>query len=306
MIDILAMQKTNGDALDMSLLPALDAVLGERSITRAAERIGLSQPAMSRIMAKLRIQFDDALLVRVGSSSELTPRAEALRLPLKAILEQTSQLVAPPHFDPRTADRSFHLAIPDVVAATMLSQLRMALLKVSPGCRLIVVPWPGQGADLSKLDLAIATEPGIFPNFRMEPLYDDRDVLAFRSADGSPSPEDALCQSHVAVVPAGSTRDFVDDWLSAEQKSRVIAFVVPHYLQALHLVARSDLLAILPKRLVALLGPALGVAGIELPICQTTDRYWLLHPARLAGDPANEWLRQLVRDSISASSGFDV
>jgi DNA-binding transcriptional LysR family regulator len=299
------MQKMDGDALDMSLLSALDAVLEERSITRAAERIGLSQPAMSRIMAKLRVQFDDALLVRVGTHSELTPRADALRLPLKAILEQTSQLVAPPHFDPRTAERSFHLAIPDVVAATLLSPLRMALSKASPGCRLIVVPWPGQGADLSKLDLAIATEPCIFPNFRMEPFYDDRDVLAFRSSDGPPSPNDALRRSHVAVVPAGSARDFVDDWLDAKQKSRAIAFVVPHYLQALHLVARSDLLAILPTRLLELLGPALGVAGIELPFPQTPDRYWLLHPARLTGDPANQWLRQRVQEALSPGTRLE-
>lgn len=288
--------------LDLSLLPALGVLLDTRNVTRAAERMGLSQPAMSRIVAKLRARFDDALLVRTGARSELTPRAEALRLPLKAILEQAVQMAAAPHFDPGTTERCFHLAIPDVVAAILLPPLRKALALSAPKCRLAVAPWPGKNADMAGFDMAIAADPDIFPGFRIEPLYDDHDVLAFRLDDAPPSTEDALRRPHVAVVPTGLARDLADDWLIAEGHNRAIAIVVPHYLQALNLVAHSDLLAILPSRMIDAIGPALGVAGVELRIPQKPDRYWLLHPAHLTSDPANQWLRQTMCSALATAN----
>ena len=296
------MQKTDDDTLDLSLLPALDALLDTRNVTRAAERMGLSQPAMSRIVAKLRVRFDDALLVRTGARSELTPRAEVLRLPLKAILEQAAQMAAPPHFDPNTTDRCFHLAIPDVVAAILLPPLRATMALSAPKCRLAVAPWPGKNADMAQFDLAVAADPDVFPGFRMEPLYDDHDVLAFRIGDTPPSTVAALRRAHVAVVPTGLSRDLVDDWLIAEGHCRAIAVIVPHYLQALNLVAHSDLLAILPSRLIGTIGSPLGVAGVELQISQKPDRYWLLHPAHMTSDPANQWLRQTLCGALAAAN----
>lgn len=299
MADISFMHKMDDANLDLSLLPALDALLDTRNVTRAAERMGLSQPAMSRIVAKLRARFDDLLLVRTGARSELTPRAEAMRLAVKAILQQAAQLAATPNFDPRTTDRCFHLAIPDVVAATLLPRLRRVLAHSAPQCRLSVAPWPGRDVDPARFDMAIATDPAIFPGFRIEPLFDDHDVLAFRDGREVPSVEDAMLRSHVAVVPTGFSSDLVDDWLNAEGRCRTIAVVVPHYLQALNLVAHSDLLAILPYRLVETTGRALGVDSRELPVPQTPDRYWLLHPARLTSDPANQWLRETVRSATN-------
>ena len=296
------MRKPDDDTLDLSLLPALDALMDTRNVTRAAERMGLSQPAMSRIVAKLRVQFDDALLVRTGARSELTPRAEALRLPLKAILEQAAQMAAPPHFDPRTTEKCFYLAIPDVVAAILLPPLRAALASIAPDCRLAIAPWPGKTTDMAQFDIAVATNPDIFPGFRMEPLYNDHDVLAFRRSDVPPSTDDALQRSHVAVFPRGISRDLADDWLIAEGHSRAIAIVVPHYLQALNLVANSDLLAILPSRLIDTVGSSLGVAGVELQIPQKPDCYWLLHPAHMTSDPANQWLRQTMCSALAAAT----
>lgn len=302
MMNIAVMQKADVAFPDLSLLPALDALLDTRSVTRAAERMGLSQPAMSRIVAKLRARFDDVLLVRTGARSALTPRAEAMRLPVKAILEQAAMLAATPSFDPQTADTCFHLAVPDVVAAILLPPLRAKMALHAPRCRLVLTPWPGKNADKSRFDLAIATDPDIFPGFRIEQLYDDRDLIAFRIADGPPPDEEALHRPHVAVVPSGLTRDLADDWLIAEGHSREIAIVVPHYLQALNLVANSELLAILPSRLINWVGLTLGVAGTELPIPQPADRYWLLHPPHLTADPANRWIRAAIRDAMAVGA----
>jgi DNA-binding transcriptional LysR family regulator len=294
MVNIPAMQKTNDNLADLSLLPALNALLETRNVTRAAERIGVSQPAMSRIVAKLRVRFDDPLIVRTGTQSQLTPRAEALRLPLKAILEQAAQLVAAPQFNPETTDRLFYLAIPDVVAAILLPPLRSTLAVDAPNCTLVVAPWPGKNADMSQFDIAVAADPEIFPGFRIEPLFEDHDVLAYRSTDTPPSTREALRRSHVAVVPTGLTRDLADEWLAGQGQTRPIAVVVPHYLQALNLVAHSDLLAILPSRLVNATGSAVGVGGVYLQIPQTPDRYWLPYPAHLTSDPANQWIRHVV------------
>lgn len=152
--------------------------------------------------------------------------------------------------------------------------------------------------------LAIATDPDVFPGFRMEPLYDDHDLIAFRRDDGPPSSSEALRRPHVAVVPAGLSRDLADDWLIAEGASREVAIVVPHYLQALNLVANSDLLAILPRRLITTTGLALGVAGVELPIPQRPDRYWLLHPPHLSADPANQWIRNMVCQALPSEAAI--
>jgi DNA-binding transcriptional LysR family regulator len=296
MVIIRGMQKSNNEAPAISLLPALGALLETRSVTRAALQIGISQPAMSRIFAKLRVIYNDPLIVRTGARSNLTPRAEALRAPVAAILKQVSQLTTGPRFDPGTAQQRFVIAVPDTVAAILLPPLRAAFQTSAPNCQIALAPWPGKNAMTADFDLAIATDPDIFPGYRMERLYQDHDVLAYRARDIPPSGSPDLRRAHVAVVPAGLTQDLVDTWMASHSVSRTIAISVPHYLQALNLVANSDLVAILPCRLVMGVGALLGVASVELQLPQTPDTYWMLHPAHLSADAANLWLQQSVRD----------
>ena len=102
------------------LLIALDSLLAAGSVTGAAERAGLSQPAMSRALARLRVALGDPLLVRRGPGMSLTPRAEALREPVRDLLHRTAELLAPTSFDPATAERLFRAVIPDVLASVIL------------------------------------------------------------------------------------------------------------------------------------------------------------------------------------------
>lgn len=287
--------------IDLDLLIPLDALLDTVNVTRAADRICLSQPAMSRILSRLREAFGDDLLVRDGARLQLTPRAEALREPVKQLLRDARDIYSPQIFHPATSDRHFRAAIPDVVAAVILPGLLERLGKEAPHCRLTIIPWPDRGNSARDLDFAIATNPEIFPGYRMERLYQDRDMLAYRSSAGSPPSTAMLSQPHVAVVAAGYSEDLADRWLKDLGLSRSVAIAVPHYLQALHLVARSDLLAILPARLIAALGPKLGVAGAELPIEQTPDQQWLFHPPHLGNDPGLKWISGLLRDLVADS-----
>lgn len=282
--------------LELTQLVVLDALLDTMSVTEAARLIRLSQPATSRALARLRAAFGDNLLVRAGARLQRTPRAEALREPLKQLLRDAAALYSPPLFEPAISERSFRGAVPDVVAAVILPDLLARLRSEAPGCRLTIIPWPARGEWKSDVDFAIATEPGIFPGYRMRRLYEDRDVLAFRAGGAAPASGEMLSRGHVVVVAIGHSEDLADRWLRDAGFARSIAAVVPHYLQALHLVGRSDLLAILPSRLVAALGPALGVASAELPIEQEPDVQWLLHPPHLAGDPGLKWLCDILHD----------
>jgi DNA-binding transcriptional LysR family regulator len=263
----------------LDLLVDLDLVLTLANVTRAAERRGLSQPAMSRILARLRAEFGDPLLVRVGSRWELTPRAIELRTPVRNVLREARALYSVDVFSPESAVQTFRVAIPDVIGAALLPALHLAFAKSAPLCTLAVIPWPGDAMGMVDVDLAIGTETRSFPAFRMEPLFEDFDVLAYRSGDDPPDDRHALTRPHVAVVPAGLRQDLVDVWLTDQKLSRNVSMVVPHYLQALHLVGRTGLLAILPSRLIRTLGAAAGVAAKALPIPQEADRQWMFYLA---------------------------
>ncbi len=286
---------------DLNLLRALLAMIETGSVTRAAEVTGLSQPAMSRILARLREDFGDPLLVRSGAGMKRTPRAEALADPIRVLLKQAAALYDGGAFDPQTARRVFRAAIPDVIAATMLAPLIEALAREAPGCRIDLIPWPRpHDPAIATLDFAISTDNPVFAGLRMTPLFDDRDVLAVHVARPATWREilEMLDAPHVAVVGAGALSDPVDDWLHAQGLHRRIAAVVPHYLQALMAVARTDLVAILPSRLIAAYGRQLEVRAVELPIEQDVDRQFLFHPVELDADPASVWLRGLIQRTV--------
>lgn len=275
----------------LDLLVAAHVILDCENLTLAGERLGLSQPAVSRALGRLREAFGDPLLVRVGGRMRPTPRAEALRAPLAAMLRAAEDLYAPAGFDPAKAGRVFRAVIPDVVAAVVLPDLLARLARNAPHCRLDLLPWRPQAEQPRDLDLVITTEIDAFPDFRMKPLYQDHDILAFA---GEVPKDDPLALDHVAVIAAGARRDPVDRWLAEQGLSRRIATIVPHYLLALQLVARGGQVAVLPSRMVEALGAPLGVRGVELSIPQDPDQQWLMHPPQLDVDPASAWLREQV------------
>lgn len=276
----------------LHLLPALQALLETRSVTQAATRLGISQPAMSRQLERLRAEFHDALLVRAGSRMQLTPRAESLLTPLKEVLDSSAALFAATPFDPVTAQRTFQGIIPDVLAAPLLPRLLEQLEAEAPGCRLNLLPWSRGSENASELDFVITSEFQHFPTLKMKRLGEDRDVLA--SAFRPKPRSNLLALDHVAIVAAGLSEDPVDHWLREMGRSRCIRAVVPHYLLALHLVSSRRYCAILPSRMVGTLGPSLGISGYELPISQDPDHHWLLYPPRLESEPGSLWLRGLI------------
>lgn len=289
-------------ALDLNLLVALDALLSEAHVGRAAARIGLSQPAASHALRRLRELLDDPLLVRVGARMELTPRAQALRLPLTQALDQVRGLFIAEPFDPATSSRHLTLMMPDHVVDLVAPPLLERIEVQAPHIRLDVAPWLGPAtmtAELARsIDLVIACTSEAFPGFHRQRLFADTEALAVRR--GHPAGarlkrlDEFLQARHVAVVGRGQREDPIDSWLREKSLERRIGLVVPSYLQALHMVAHTDLVAFVPRRLIETLVEPLSLIAVSPPIDPGKYEEFVFHPTRAQVDPGSIWLRNLV------------
>src|SRR5215510_5839515 len=202
----------NLSSLDLNLLVALDALLREANVSRAAMRIGLSQPAASHALQRLRDLIGDPLLVRNGARMELTPRAQALRAPLAQTLDQVRSLFIPDDFDAASSERQFRLMMPDLAVELLMPRLMEKITKLAPNVRIDVVPWRGPAiftAEFARtIDLVISIGDA-FKGFHRQLLYTDSDALAVRrghpAASGLKKREGFLQARHVAVVIRGQS-----------------------------------------------------------------------------------------------------
>ena len=288
-------------ALDLNLLVALDALLLEANVSRAAMRIGLSQPAASHALQRLREVLGDPLLVSVGARMELTPRAQGLRGPLAQALDQVRGLFIPDDFDASSSERQFRLMMPDLAVELLVPPLMAKLARLAPSVRLDIVPWRGPAiftAEFARtIDLVISIGDA-FKGFHRQLLYTDRDALAVRRghpAGARLARRDAFLKArHVAVVIRGQNEDLIDGWLRARGIERRIALVVPGYIEALHVVARTDLVAFVPSRLIAALAKPLALAAVTPPLDPRIDEQFMFYPTRAQFDPGSIWLRNLM------------
>lgn len=299
----------NISAPDLNLLTALDALLKEANVSRAAGRLGLSQPAASHALRRLREAFGDPLLVRAGAGMALTPRAEALKAPLAEALARVQGLFDESEFDPARSIRRFRIMLPDIVLGLVVPPLIERAARAAPGVRVEIVPWrdPASIDDEGEIDLIVYCGPEAFPRFKRALLYTDSDALAVRS--GHPARQrltksDAfLAARHIAVVSPGRREDMIDEWLRPLGIERAIALAVPSYLQALHAAAATDLVAFVPRRLIAGAGARLGLAAVAPPFDPGVDEQFAFWPARAENDPASIWLRRLVAQIGKELSG---
>jgi DNA-binding transcriptional LysR family regulator len=294
----------NLNSLDLNLLVALDALLKEASVSRAAMRIGLSQPAASHALQRLREMIGDPLLVRTGARMELTPRAQALRGPLAQTLDQVRGLFTPDKFDAGRSERHFRLMMPDLAVELLMPPLMEKVTKQAPGVTIDVVPWRGPAiftAEFSRTIDFIISIGDAFKGFHRQRLYTDSDALAVRR--GHPvgvrlkRREAFLGARHVAVVIRGQNEDLIDRWLHTKGIERRIALVVPGYIEALHVTARTDLVAFVPRRLIAALTKQLSLKTIMPPLDPGIDEQHMFYPTRAQFDPGSIWLRKLMLES---------
>ena len=182
------MEPTRLSGLNLNALVALDALLNERNVTRAAKRIGITQPAMSQSLARLRELFDDPLLVRKGRSMVLTPRAEAMLLPLSdALLSVERALQLGMGFDASTSTRIFKIALTDLGVTMVLPSVLQVIGREAPGIRVQVEPLSDMSLSdklsSGEVDLVIAVYLGSSGGLRTEPLLEEDLVPLARELD---------------------------------------------------------------------------------------------------------------------------
>jgi len=305
----------NLNSLDLNLLVALDALLREANVSRAAMRIGLSQPAASHALQRLRDLIGDPLLVRNGARMELTPRAQALRGPLAQALDQVRGLFIPDDFDAGSSERHFRLMMPDLAVELLMPPLMEKITQAAPNIRIDVVPWRGPAiftAEFARTIDMVISIGNAFKGFHRQLLYTDSDALAVRRNHPAGAKlkrrEAFLNARHVAVVIRGQNEDLIDGWLRAKGIERRIALVVPGYIEALHVAARTDLVAFVPRRLIAALSKQLSLISVTPPLDPGIDEQFMFYPTRAKMDPGSrlrtimiEIGRKMERDKRKAA-----
>ncbi len=281
--------------VDLNLLLALDLLLEERSVTRAAKRLGRSQPATSHALARLRELLGDPLLVRQGRELVPTPRALALQGPLHHILGELGRVLEDSSsFDPATSTRRFVLACPDMLAPTV--PLLLGAMAEAPGVRLELVPRRGLGA-LSEADVLVDGMPSDAPGVLAAKLGVLRPAVLMRKDHPALSDwgmESWLAAPHVLVRTGNGSPSLVDQVLKKQGRTRTVGLVLPELLLVPHVVSQSELMFTGPS---AVFRPLLGPLGLVLmppPIALPAVQAAALWQERLKQDAGHKWFRDKV------------
>jgi DNA-binding transcriptional LysR family regulator len=291
-------------SVDLNLLVALDALLAERNVTRAAARLSLSQSAMSAALGRLRALFGDPLLLRTSGGMLPTAKGQELVAPLRQVLSEIGRIVQQPGaFDPAATDRTFTIAASDYVEYAILPKLVDFLEARAPRARLAVRPMDfgtvGRQLEAGEVDLGILGARFAPPNARSRPLFVERFVCVVRKGNprvGERLTLDEYCAlDHVLVSPSGGAFSApADDALEALGRARHVRLSVPHFLLVPEILRRSDMIAVLPERLARAYGDRFRV--FDLPFDLAPVSIVKIWHERTHRDPALVWLRQSLVD----------
>lgn len=301
------------DASDLNVLRAFDALMKDGNLTRAGYRLGLSQPAMSHALSRLRKLTGDPLFVRVPDGMQPTEHAtriapvvqEGLRL-LESALERE------PLFDPRTSERNFKILLSDMGELVYLPRLMHRLREAAPGVALRVLNRPREAyvdAFLSgEADLAVGFLPGLGAGFYQQRLFTGSYVCLVREDHPRIRKRLSLAQfvreSHVLVEPGGSgyvtaahqtsTTTLIEQYLAQQGLRRRIALRLPHFMVVPDVIHSSDLIATFPTPSIHDAPPRAGIKMLSLPLKVPRFEIRQFWHERSHGDPGNRWLRGII------------
>lgn len=295
--------KTDIRTLDLNLLKTLDALLDERSVTRAAARLSLTQPAVSGMLTRLRDNFDDPLFIRAPHGMVPTLRAQQLAPTVKKILSDINALLQPAEFDPRTAELTFTLAATDYALKAVVVPFIAALKVQAPGIRVRVVPVEPERLsgqfEQGKIDLALLTPHTTPGDLHSRTLYEERYVCLLRAEHPDaqrPLTLDRFCSlEHILVSYEGeSFWGVTDDALAKVGRKRRIGLSVSSFLVLPEVLAVSEMIAVVPSRmahspaLICIQEPPVEIQGF------TKSMAWHERSHR---DAAQQWLRELLHET---------
>lgn len=300
--------------LDLNLLVALDALLTERSVTRAAERVGLGQSAMSHCLARLREMFADELLVRAREGMRPTPRALALAEPVRTALAGIQATILQDRgFDPATAQRTFRIGMSDHQELALMPALLAHCREHAPGIRLQVRSTDRfhviEELDSDRLDLGIGAWTEGSTHHKRRPLFTESWLCLFdprRVPVKSPiSLDDYVRLPHVLVSLREDLHGIVDIALAKQKMTREVVLATPHFLAVPFLLKRTPVITTLPTQLSLFLAETLGLQTSPVPLKLPTFKISLLWHASFDQDAAHRWLRQTIVQLVAdVATGF--
>ena len=293
--------------VDLNLLNALDVLLAEGSVTAAADRLNLSVPATSRTLARIRLAFDDPILVRAGRGLVPTPRALAIQDRVHHLVEEAHALVEMGRgLDLTALARTFTIRANDAIISLVAARLVGRLQVAAPGVRLRFVSEGEE--DLAPLrdgvvDLDVGVIHDLGPEIRTEDLYEEHLVGMVAAghplASGRVTLRRLVSVAHVTVSRQGRPRGPLDVALDEHGLTRRVVAVVPTYTSATHMILTSDLTGLLPARyatqVATLSGARLFPVPTDLPKLAIAQAWHLRHDT----DPAHHWLRGQLRQAVS-------
>ncbi len=295
--------------LDLNLLVALDALLEESSVTGAADRLGVSEPAMSRTLGRIRRAVEDPVLVRAGHAMQPTPRAVAMRSEVRALVQRARCVLAPAgELDLQALKRTFTLCANDAMVTSVGDHLLSCVEDEAPQVTLRFLAEPAgdhTGLRDGSIDLEMGVLGSLAPEVHTEVLTTDHSVLVMRAdhplATGELSAERVAGARHIVTSRRGRLTGPLDDALAALGLSRRAAVAAPTFAATLLMLAnRHDMVGLLPWRQYRTTVHNLGLITRELPLSLPPLQLSLAWHPRDDADPAHQWLRSRIRQSVRA------
>ncbi len=316
----------NFRTLDLNLLRVFDEIMAERSLTRAARNLNLTQPAVSNALRRLREALGDDLVQRSGQGMAPTPRARAIWPAVREALEQLELSLVPNEFMPAQAKTTFILAMADATAAELMPGLVEILENEAPGITLRVVPLttrdPRDLLDQESCDLAVGFFPSVLADltahsqgdgplpFAHQRLYDGQYVCVMRKdhplAGRNMSLDDYCNARHMLVSFSGRAYGFIDEALAALGRQRQIVLTVNQFFTAGRVVAHSNLLTVLPRHFISVTGIANELALEPLPLEVPLVHVDALWHRRSQLRASHQWLRQAVQRSAQRTKDTEL
>ena len=287
--------------VDLNLLRAFDALMEERNVTRAAQRLSLSQPAVSGMLNRLRDVFSDPLFVRTQRGITPTLRAQQLAGAVKQLLADVDHLLQPTHFDPAQARFTVTLSGTDYAMRAVVVPFTRALMAQAPGIQVAVRPLNEahlpEDMERGAIDLALLTPQSAPPDLHARTLFDEQYVGVIRQ--GHPAAQqdglnlETFCALHHGIVSlqGGGFFGATDEALAQLGKTRRVAVSVPSFVMLLDLVRCSDLVALVPRRL---LTDTSGLQPFEPPLPVPGFTKVMAWHARTHHDAGHQWVRDIL------------
>ncbi|QEE44490.1 LysR family transcriptional regulator [Rhizobium sp. WL3] len=298
-------------SFDLNLLVAFDALMSEGSVTKAARRLKIQQPAMSHSLSTLRILLQDELFIRVGQVMQPTARARSLAVPVRQALRQAQlALTGGPAFDPAIEERTFRIAMSPEIELLMMPDLTARLRRLAPGIKLLarVFPYEAVAPSLEdgRIDLAVGCTYSKTGRRSFEVLYESKVACCYNrdlhDLSGEVGLEAYLAAQHVVISQNESLQGCIKDALEIAGIELDIVMAAPGFMSVLDAARTSPVIATVPRRVAERYGALLGLAVSSVPVSLSLPPAAMVWASHADSDPAGSWMRQQVRECLASAT----